>query len=171
MPGPTPSSRGAGRAPPVGESPMRTSERISRRRFLKASAAAAAVFSIVPRHVLGGRGFVPPSDKVNIALIGAGGQGRSNTRELFRQNDAQIIAIADPAESFGLEGFYYKGIGGRLPVQKEVEKHYGAKSANSRCAVYEDFRTMLEKEKAVDAVLCATPDHLHAYVSVLAMRA
>ena len=46
-----------------------------------------------------------------------------------------------------------------------------AKTPNFRCAEYEDFRVMLEKEKAVDAVLCATPDHLHAYVSVLAMRA
>src|SRR5438132_13971140 len=89
--------------------------RSSRRDFLKASVTAASVFSIVPRHVLGGRGFVPPSDKVNIALIGAGGQGRSNVRELFKQPDAQIIAVADPAESFSLEQFYFNGVGGRGP--------------------------------------------------------
>src|SRR5438046_6633543 len=109
----------------------------SRRKFLKAGATAAAVFTIVPRHVLGGRGYVAPSDKVNIALIGAGGQGRTNTRELFRLNDAQVIAVADPAESFSLEQFYYRGSGGRVPVQREIEKHYAAQTPNFRCAAYE----------------------------------
>jgi predicted dehydrogenase len=150
---------------------MNKSELRSRREFLKAGFAAAGVFTIVPRHVLGGRGFVAPSDKVNIALIGAGGQGRTNMRELFKQSDAQVIAVADPAESFSLERFYYKGVGGRLPVQNEIEKHYATKTPNFQCVDYEDFRVMLEKEKAIDAVLCATPDHLHAYVSTIAMRA
>jgi predicted dehydrogenase len=150
---------------------MNTSDRLSRRKFLKAGAAATAVFTIVPRHVLGGRGFVAPSDKVNIALVGAGGQGRTNARALFRLDDAQIVALADPAESFSLERFYFKGAGGRGPLQGEIEKHYATKTPNFRCAAYEDFREMLDKEKALDAVLCATPDHLHAYVSILAMRA
>jgi predicted dehydrogenase len=150
---------------------MGKSNHSTRREFLKAGAAATAVFTIVPRHVLGGRGFVPPSDKVNIALVGAGGRGHENARELFKLGDAQIIAVADPAESFSLKRFYYGGTGGRALVQHEIEKHYAAKSPNFRCAAYEDFRVMLEKEKAIDAILCATPDHLHAYVSVLAMKA
>jgi predicted dehydrogenase len=150
---------------------MKRAKHSSRREFLQAGAAAATtLFTIVPRHVLG-RGFVAPSDKVHVALIGAGGQGRTNARALFGQDDAQIVAVADPAESFSLEPFYYKGQGGRAPVKEEIEKHYAAKTPNFRCAVYEDFRVMLEKEKALDAVLCATPDHLHAYVSVRAMRA
>ena len=150
---------------------MPTPENVSRRRFLKTAATAAAAFTIVPRHVLGGPRFVAPSDKVNIALIGAGGQGRTNLRKLFEQADAQVIAIADPAESFSLEKFYYKGTAGREPVRQEVEKHYGATQSNFRCQVYEDFREMLEKETALDAILCATPDHLHAYVSLNCMRA
>jgi predicted dehydrogenase len=149
---------------------MTSADRLSRRQFLKAGAAAAGVFTIVPRHVLGGRGFVPPSDKVNVALIGAGGRGRENVRDLFKQADAQIVAIADPAESFSTAQFYYKSTGGRGPAREEIEKHYAAKTPNFRCAEYEDFRVMLEKEKAVDAVLCATPDHLHAAVSARAMR-
>ena len=56
---------------------------VSRSAFMKAGMGAAASFSIVPRHVIGGPKFVPPSEKVNIALVGAGGQGRSNTRHLF----------------------------------------------------------------------------------------
>jgi predicted dehydrogenase len=149
---------------------MNPANRSTRREFLKAG-AAAGVFTIVPRHVLGGRGFVAPSDKVNVALVGAGGQGRTNLRSLFKQPDAQVIAVADPAESFSLDKFYYKGVAGRRPVKGEIEKHYASSTPNHRCAEYEDFRVMLEKEKAIDAVLCATPDHLHAYVSFLAMRA
>jgi len=145
-------------------------KRASRREFLKAGVAAAGVFTIVPRHVLGGRGYVPPSDKVNVALVGAGGQGRTNVRELFKQADAQVIAVADPAESFSLERFYFRGVGGRVPVQNEIEKHYAGTTPNSRCPAYEDFRVMLDKEKSIDAILCATPDHLHAYVSTIAMR-
>jgi predicted dehydrogenase len=143
----------------------------SRREFIQTTAAAAAAFTIVPRHVLGGQASVAPSDKVNVAIIGAGGQGRTNARALFQEDDAQIIALADPAESWDLEGWYYKGKSGRGPVKAEVEKHYGAKTPNHKCAVYEDFREMLDKEKAIDAVLIATPDHLHAFVGLTAMRA
>jgi predicted dehydrogenase len=150
---------------------MARANRSSRREFLKAGAAAAGVFTIVPRHVLGGRGFVAPSDTVNVALVGAGGRGRENVRELFKQQDAQVIAVADAAESFSTANYYYKSSGGRGPAREEIEKHYGAKSPSFRCATYEDFRAMLEKEKAIDAVLCGTPDHLHAYVSTVAMRA
>src|SRR6185369_13084792 len=60
---------------------------------------------------------------------------------------------------------------GRLPVKQEVEKHYSEKTPNYTCAAYEDFRVMLEKEKAIDAVLIATPDHLHAYITIFAMKA
>src|SRR5262245_25554305 len=142
---------------------MRRTDKLSRRTFLRAGAAAAGVFTIVPRHVLGGRGFVAPSDKVNVALVGAGGRGRENVQALFKLADAQVTAIADPAEAFSLERFYYKGVAGRTPVKAEIEKHYAASTPNYRCAEYEDFRVLLDKEKSVDAVLCATPDHLHAY--------
>jgi predicted dehydrogenase len=142
-----------------------------RRRFLASASAAATAAAIVPRHVLGGPGFVAPSDKVNVALVGAGGQGLQNTRALFQEPDCQVIALADPSEDWDLSGFYYGGRAGRGPARAEIEKHYAATTPNHRCAVYEDFRVMLEKEKAIDAVLVATPDHLHAYVSILAMKA
>jgi predicted dehydrogenase len=143
---------------------------LSRRQFLGRTATAVAAFSVVPRHVLGGPKFVAPSEKVNIAIIGCGGQGRTNTRTLFNEPEAQIIAVADPIESENLDAYYYKGNGGRLPVKAEIEKHYSEKTPNFKVAEYEDFRVMLEKEKAIDAILCATPDHQHAYVCVTAMR-
>ena len=142
----------------------------TRRRFLQTTATAVAATIVAP-HVLGGPRHVAPSDKVNIALVGAGGQGRTNIRALFQEPAAQIVAVADPIEQFSLDAFYYKDLGGRLPVRAEIEKHYVEKTPAYRCAEYEDFRVMLEKEPAIDAVLCATPDHLHAYVSLIAMRA
>ena len=59
----------------------------------------------------------------------------------------------------------------RAGAGRKSREHYAAKTPNYTCAVYEDFRVMLEKEKAIDAVLIATPDHLHAYVSIFAMKA
>jgi predicted dehydrogenase len=142
---------------------------LSRRRFIGGAATAVAGFTIVPRHVLGD-GFVPPSEKLNVAIVGCGGQGRTNVRALFQQADAQIVAVADPIESQNLDAFYYKGAAGRLPLQAEIETHFAAKTPHYKVAAYEDFRVLLEKQKAVDAVLCATPDHLHACVSATAMR-
>jgi predicted dehydrogenase len=144
--------------------------KITRRKFLGATAAAVTSFSIVPRHVLGGTRFVAPSEKINIGIIGCGGQGQTNVRNLFREAEAQIIAVADPSEFHDLHAFYYKSNAGRLPLKEEIEKHYGEKRPGYRVSDYEDFRVMLDKEKAIDAILCATPDHQHAYVSVTAMR-
>ncbi len=143
----------------------------SRRRFVKTAASAVAATTILPRHVLGGPRFVPPSDKVNVAVIGVGGQGRTNVRALFHEPDCQVIAVADPCEEWDLSPYYYGGKAGQGPVKAEIERHYREKTPNATCAAYEDFRVMLEKEKAIDAVLIATPDHLHAYVSILAMKA
>ena len=144
---------------------------VNRRQFLTRSATVAAAATILPRHVLGGPGVVAPSDKVNVAIIGVGGQGRTNCRALLQEEACQVIALADPCDEWDLSPYYYGGKGGRGPVRAEIEAAYAAKTPNFRCAVYEDFRVMLEKEKAIDAVLIATPDHLHAYVAVLAMKA
>jgi predicted dehydrogenase len=143
----------------------------TRRQFIKTSAAAVTAFQILPRHVLGGPRFVPPSEKVNVAMVGVGGRGLQNMKALLALDDVQVMAIADPAERFSLEDFYYKGSGGRLVALAQCDKHYSEKKqASYKCAGYEDFRVMLEKEKAIDAILCATPDHLHAYISIMAMR-
>src|SRR5512141_2884894 len=156
------------------ERPMRepagSDETTGRRRFIATASAAAAV-TIGPRHVLGGPGFVAPSDTVHVGVIGVGGKGLTNVRALLHERDCRIVAIADPAEEWDLSAFYYGGKAGRGPVKAEIEKAYADKLPGYRCAAYPDFRVMLEKEKAIDAVLIATPDHLHAYVSILAMKA
>ena len=83
----------------------------SRRQFITTTASAVAAATILPRHVLGGPGFVAPSDKVNVAIVGVGGQGRTNLRSLFQENDCQVIAIADPCEEWDLSQYYYGGQG------------------------------------------------------------
>jgi predicted dehydrogenase len=121
-----------------------TKQRISRRRFLAATAAGAA-FTIVPSHVLGGPRRPAPSEKLNLAGIGVGGMGKSNLRNLESEN---IAALCDVDQVYAAETFK------RYPQAK----------------VYADYREMLDKEKGVDAVLIATPDHTHAVISMEAMR-
>lgn len=69
---------------------------VSRRKFLGQSTAAMIGFSIVPRHVLGGAGYVPPSDKINIAFIGVGAQGLRVMLHFLREPDVQGVAVCDP---------------------------------------------------------------------------
>ena len=145
---------------------------ISRRRFIKRSSLALTAATIVPRHVLGGPGQVAPSDRVNVALVGAGGRGFQNARELMKLGDVRITAVADPAESWDLSKFYYRGVAGRGPVSAAIEEHYQRSESSFRCRRFSDYRQMLDSNSSdFDAVLCATPDHLHAPVTISAMRA
>ncbi|MHC4740270.1 MAG: Gfo/Idh/MocA family protein [Planctomycetota bacterium] len=119
-------------------------QKISRRDFI-GSVAAAAAFTIVPRHVLGGAGHTPPSEKLNIAAVGAGGMGRSNIKNCSGEN---IVALCDVDDERAAETY---------------KLHPNAKK-------YRDFRKMLEKQKDIDAVIVATPDHTHATIAMEAMR-
>lgn len=77
---------------------------ISRRKFVQTSgAAAAAAFTIVPRHVLGGAGFVPPSEKITLAYIGCGTQGLREMLPMLAMPEIQIVAACDPVK----EGYNY----------------------------------------------------------------
>src|SRR5437764_4013330 len=69
---------------------------LSRRNFIWAGGAAAAGFTIVPRHVLGGSGFVPPSEKITLAYIGCGTQGLREMPALLAMPEVQIVAVCDP---------------------------------------------------------------------------
>ncbi|MBN1972811.1 MAG: Gfo/Idh/MocA family oxidoreductase [Sedimentisphaerales bacterium] len=120
--------------------------KISRRNFL-GTAAAAAAFTIVPRHVLGGAGVQAPSDTLNVAGVGIGGQGGSNLRACAGAG-ANIVALCDCDEK------YLTQVGNSYP----------------NAAKYKDFREMLEKQKDIEAVIVATPDHSHAVIAMAAMR-
>lgn len=98
---------------------------------------------IVPRHVLG-RGYTPPSDKVNIAIVGAGGRGSAHVKGMASHN---IVALCDVDQERAADSFK------KQPKAKR----------------YKDFRKMME-QKDIDAVVVATPDHTHAVIAMAAME-
>ena len=121
----------------------------SRREFLKNSAIAAAGISIVPRHVLGGSGFIAPSDKLIVAGIGIGGKGESDIKSFADSGKAEIAYLCD------------------------VDDRRAANSVKRfpKAKYYKDYREMLDKEhKHIDAVSISTPDHNHAIQSLAAMQ-
>ena len=147
----------------------------TRRDFVETAAksALAAAFvpagfpMIVPRHVLGGPGYQAPSDTLNIAIVGFGGMGSGNATVLAQAEN--LVAICDVDLAFA----------DRNVTDKEKEKNRdgtikpdGAKlrAQFDKAAKYRDFREMLDKQKDIDAVLVATPDHNHAVVAKAAMQ-
>ena len=69
-------------------------DKITRRKFVAGTSGAALSAMIVPRHVLGGVGYQAPSDKVNVAVVGCGGQGKTDAAELVAGGQ-NIVALAD----------------------------------------------------------------------------
>jgi predicted dehydrogenase len=119
----------------------------TRRSFLRTTAATIATVQIVPSYVLGLRGETPPSDRLNIAGVGVGGMGNSNLKKCAK--DSNIVALCDVDPGYAARTF---------------KEYPGAKT-------YLDFREMLDKQKGIDAVVIATPDHTHAVIAMAAMRA
>ena len=168
---------------------------LSRRKFIATSSVAAASISIVPRHVLGGAGFVAPSQKITMALIGCGTQGLRELPGLLALPEVQVVAACDPVkESHDYVDWSRDGLrnelasalgnpewrraapgipGGRDVAKEVIETVYARQRAAEKfhaCACYADFRELLEKEKDVNAVKIMTPDHLHATIAIAAMK-
>ena len=118
---------------------------MDRRDFLSKSAMAFSGLLVVPRHVLGGRGYQAPSDRLNIAGIGVGGQGGGDISRMEKEN---IVALCDVDWE---------------RAARTMKKFPQAKR-------YEDFRVMLDKQKDIDAVVVATPDHVHAVAALTAIH-
>ena len=126
---------------------------ISRRKFIQYSTLAASAITIVPRHVLGGPGYVAPSDKLNIGCVGVGGKGRVDVSGVSSEN---IIALCDVDEKRA------------TAAKNRFDKN--AYDAHPDARKYKDFREMLEKESDLDAVTISTPDHTHAAITMAAMK-
>jgi predicted dehydrogenase len=167
---------------------------LDRRRFMGAAAVSGAC-TIVPRHVLGGTGHVAPSDKVTLAHIGMGTQGFREIGDLLADPKIRIVAVCDPNREsddyveWGKGGIlssirellgnpsWRKGqtgcVGGREVGRQVVDAYYAQHRGDGRgkgCRAYADFRELLEQEPDVDAVKIMTPDHLHATISIAAMK-
>jgi Oxidoreductase family, NAD-binding Rossmann fold len=117
---------------------------ISRRQFIYSTALAAGAAALTGCTVPRPR-RLSANDKLNIGVIGTGGKGASDTDCCSGEN---IVALCD------------------------VDEKIAASRRNKypRAKFYRDFRKMLDQEKSLDAVIVATPDHLHAIAAATAMR-
>ncbi len=163
-------------------------EHHNRRQFLTGAATTTA-FTIVPRHVLGGSGFVAPSDKITLACIGVGTQGIREMLPWLAAPEVQVVSVCDPnKESTGYRDWSATGLlnqirkalgkpgwragsdsvipGGRDVAKDIVDTTYG----NTGCTAYADYRELLDKQKDLNAVSIMTPDHLHGVISIAAMK-
>jgi hypothetical protein len=174
---------------------MNQKREMTRREFVKdaaiASVSAGAAITIVPRHVLG-KGMTPPSDLLNIAGVGIGGMGRTNLINLASQN---IVALCDVDWGYAEKGFaqldnMITGLNARIAAPDPESQSgkaaipFDREQAKARLAGmqrlkdvhlpkakrYTDYREMLQKQKDIEGVLIATPDHMHAPIALAAME-
>ncbi len=144
----------------------RKNNAISRRNFVGTSAKALTAFLIIPRYVLGGKradgtSYIPPSDMIQLGLIGTGKQGRGLTGSFIKTGEARFVALSE----------VYKD---KAQLTIEAMKNLYTKSPDlgnyANMPLYNDFREVLAR-KDVDAVVIATPDHWHAAMAIRATEA
>jgi len=119
--------------------------KVNRREFLFRSAAAGAGLTIVPRHVLGGRGYMPPSDQLTKGIIGTGGMGLGH----FAYENTRLLAVCDVDASH---------------LRRALDK------AGKGVTGYHDFRELIARPD-IDIVHIATPPHWHGIMSKMAAEA
>jgi predicted dehydrogenase len=132
---------------------MKTSRSsLTRRDFLKTASLAAgalALPTIIPASALGGAGKAPPSERINLGLIGCGGMGTSNLNICAREPDVAVTAACDVWDA---------------RLETVTERFKGS------CRGYKDYREMLQQSN-LDAVIIATPPHWHALQAIAACEA
>jgi hypothetical protein len=177
-------------------SPINDTTVINRRKFVGLAASSALAFTIVPRHVLGGKKHIAPSDKITLAYIGVGTQGIRELLPLLANDQFRVVAVCDPNQhavgyrDWGkdyLKNEIRKTInnpnwepggdnvipGGRENGKSIVDSYYANLHPELKykgCNAYADFRELFDKEKNIDAVKIMTPDHLHGLISIAAMK-
>jgi len=166
---------------------------MNRREFLGTIGAASA-FTIVPRRVLGGPGYIPPSDMIALAQVGCGTQAQRQVNTGFvAREDLQFVAVVDPNRStenyvdwepYGnrnrIRRFIEEptwcdgdtGVRAGRDVAKNIMETYYRKKNRPSAGIrgYEDYREMLEKETDIQGIVAITPDHQHASINISALK-
>src|ERR1700736_3790119 len=142
-----------------------TGKKVTRREFVADAGKIGLGVMIVPRRVLGGVGYQAPSDTINFAVIGFGGMGSENALELAKTEN--LVAFADV--DFG---YSESKVAEKLKDDEKKDRPEGItlKQKFDKATRYSDFREMLDKQKDIDGVVIATPDHLHAVIAKAAMQ-
>jgi predicted dehydrogenase len=134
------------------------SAKINRRKFIGNSAAAVAAFTVIPRHVLGGNGFLSANDRINLGYIGVGKQAHGLLEDIGRCRETMVLAACDVDQNKL----------GRFKAAAEANNK--AKNISGSVDAYKYYRELLQR-KDIDAVVIATPDHWHAQIAVDAAKA
>ena len=124
---------------------MNENKSVARRNFLKYTSASLAAFTIVPRSVLGGKGYTAPSDQLTKGIIGVGGMGLGH----FDYEGTKLLAVCD------------------------VDKNHLQRAsdiAGPDVSTYSDFRELLARPD-IDVVHIATPPHWHGLMAIAAAEA
>jgi len=122
---------------------------MQRRKFIKNAAASSAAFSIVPSYVMG-KTHIPPSDTLYVGAFGVGGRGRGVMRGLDQTNKVKYVALCDVDDRRAADTF---------KMHPKVPK-------------YKDFRKVYDNHLSeMDAIMVATPDHMHATIALPFMKA
>lgn len=133
---------------------------ISRRKFIGAAATLSSFF-IFPRNVLGGKGFIAPSDQITLGFIGAGRQGLTLRNAFQPSETVKIVAACD---------VYHSKTTHFCQLTDAFYKSQSGNQAYKACLPYDHFTKLLER-KDIDAVVIATPDHWHGVMAVMAAAA
>ncbi|SEN85382.1 Predicted dehydrogenase [bacterium A37T11] len=130
---------------------------MDRKSFIKNSLVSAAAVTVVPRHVLGGKGFLAPSDHINLGLIGTGKQMQGLMHNMAKLPKSMLIAASDVDSQ-------------KLALTVKTATDLNAQKSGHAVQGYVDYKELLAR-KDIDAVVVATPDHWHALVTIDAAKA
>src|SRR5256886_6355968 len=138
---------------------MKTTRNLSRRSFIKSTAIVTAAPFILSSRIQAAE--VKPNDRITLGFIGMGTQNRGLLSGFLTYPQTQVLAVCDVDTTR------------RENAKKMVEDYYATKAPNGSyqgCATYHDFRELIGR-KDIDAVVIATPDHWHAFISIAAANA
>ena len=148
---------------------------VSRRHFLAGTSALFAVPYLLPSgcvSVRGGARRPPPSECVNVGILGYGTMAQDNIGNFLNNGRVRVVSVCDVVSEGPLYGYKAERVGGREPGRRKVNTFYAQKAGKADyngCRVFSDFREMLQ-DKNLDAVCISTPDHWHALHTVWAAK-